>query len=135
MTNNDVSQIRQLLKEEIDKALDKRLSATEKVFDEKLTATENTLTATFDEKLTATEKRLKTEITESENNIIEEIAGFMEVNLLPKLDGKADKPVIDRTERRIDHLAVKIGEYDVRLKNIETIPIVSHQLKIRKAKS
>lgn len=116
MTNNNLNQISKLL-------------------DEKLTATRKDLTTVFDEKLTATEKRLKAEITESENNIIEEIAGFMEVNLLPKLDGKADKSAVERTERRIDHLAVKIGEYDVRLKNIETIPVVSHQLKIRKVKS
>lgn len=94
----------------------------------------NQISKLLDEKLTATEKRLKTEITESENNIIEEIAGFMEVNFLPKLNGKADKPIVDRTERRIDHLAITIGEYDDRLKNIETIPIVAHQLKIKKAK-
>lgn len=130
MTNNDLDQIKGVLKEEIDKALDKRLSVTEKIFDEKLTATEKRLRT----EIAAVERRLKSEITDSGDNIIEEIAGFMEVNILPKFEGKADKSGLDRIEGRTDRLADKVSQHDVRFKNIESIPVIAHQLKIKKAK-
>lgn len=115
MTNNDLNQISKLL-------------------DEKLTTTEKRLKT----EIANTEKNLRSEITtaitESEGNIIEEIAGFMEMHILPKLKEQADKSAIDRCERRIDHLADKVGEHDVRLKDVESIPVIAHQLKIKKAK-
>lgn len=135
MTNNDLKQISQLL--------DTKLTATEKRLKAEITATKAGLKAEitavgerFDKKLTDTEKRLKADITsaiaDSGDNIIEEIAGFMEVNILPKLEGKADKSDIDKVERRLDFIADKIGEHEVRLKNIESIPVIAHELKLKK---
>ncbi|MDP3758290.1 MAG: hypothetical protein Q8Q86_01095 [Candidatus Daviesbacteria bacterium] len=135
MTNNDLNQIKGAFKEEIGIALNKRLSATEQMFDKKLTDAEKRLkteiAATekrFNSRLASTEEHLKSEIATSGDNIIEEIAGFMEVNILPKLEGKVDKSNIERIERRLDHVNDKIGGHDVRIKDIESIPAVVLQL-------
>lgn len=142
MTTNDLNQISKLL--------DEKLTTTKRELtagiQTELTASIKTeLTASIDEKLIAAEKRLRTEmiatekrlkdkITDSGNNIIEEIAGFMEINIIPKLEGKTNKSDIERVERRTDSLADKVGEHDVRLKKIESIPAITHQLKVKRTK-
>ncbi|MDO8576776.1 MAG: hypothetical protein Q7R82_00370 [Candidatus Daviesbacteria bacterium] len=118
MTNNDLSQISKLL--------DEKLTVTEKRLKTEIAATEKR----FYKRLTDTEKRLKSDITaavtDSGNNIIEEIAGFMEVNILPRLEEKVDKSDIESIERKLDHVNDKIGEHDVRIKDIESIPVIAH---------
>lgn len=135
MANNDLNQISKLLDEKLtatEKRLRTEITTTEKRFNKRLTATEEH----FNKRLTSTEEHLRADITsaitDSGDNIIEEIAGFMEVNLLPKLEDKADKSDIERVERRIDYSADKIGEHDIRLKNIESIPVIAHELKLKK---
>ncbi len=77
---------------------------------------------------------VKGEISASEKRILVEIGTFVTDEILPAIDEKADKSDIDRLERKIDQLADKNYEHDVRLKNIESIPAVAHQLRIKKSK-
>lgn len=87
----------------------------------------------LDEKLTATEKRLKSDIDNTKSGIISEFVTFMQDHLIPLFDEKADRSNIERVERRADLLSDEIGKHNVRLKNIESIPTIAHQLKIKKA--
>lgn len=81
----------------------------------------------LDEKLEASEKRLN-----------EDIGNFIEKNLLPQLDDKADKSDlkdlatksdIDRIERKLDRALVNDLEQDQRLTEIESLPAIAHELK------
>lgn len=111
MTNNDLSQIGKLL-------------------DEKLTAIEKRLRT----EIAATKDSLRTEIAEKSDEVVNVLLEFMQAHLIPLIAESADKSDVERIERRIDHLADKVSEHDVRLKNIESIPAIAHQLKIKKAK-
>lgn len=81
----------------------------------------------LDEKLAASEKRLN-----------EDIGYFIEKNLIPQLEEKADKKDlkdlatksdIDRIERKLDKALAKNVEQDQRLTEIESLPAIAHQLK------
>lgn len=75
----------------------------------------------LDEKLAASEKRLN-----------EDIGDFIDRSLLPQLEEKADKSDIDRIERKLDKVLAKKVEQDQRLTEIESLPTVAHELKIKK---
>lgn len=122
MTNNDLKQIGEL----IDEKLDKRLSVTE--------------------------TRLREEITASSKEVKEDIGDFIEHTLMPLLDErfdaiderfnsiderleeKAGKTDIDRIERKLDKLLDTDLDHEYRIKNIEAVPVIAHQLKHRKPK-
>jgi len=75
----------------------------------------------LDEKLSASEKRISAEIGD-----------FIESNLLPQLEEKADKSDIDRIERKLDRSLAKDLEQDHRLGKMESLPVIAHQLKSKK---
>lgn len=119
MTNDNLSQIQKVFKTEINTALDNKLADIEK----RLRA-----------EISSTKEDLKTEIVASEKRVISEIVDFVHDQLMPLIDDKADKTDIDNVTRRTDYLGNKVGEHAVRLKNIESIPVVAHQLNVKKVK-
>ena len=90
----------------------------------------------FDEKLEASEKRVlgvvKEEIAGSEKRILSDIGDFVSENLVPQIEEKADKTDIDRLERKMDRILDNDIETKTRLDEIETIPVIAHELKIKK---
>ena len=82
--------------------------------------------------LTQIRKIVKEEVSTSEKRIIGELGGFMEDHLLPIIDAKADKTDIDRIERKLDKFIDTSLHHENRIKAIEHIPVISHQLKTQK---
>lgn len=129
MTNDDLKQIDQLLTKRFktqDKrfdAVDDRFIVLEKHFDEKLSNNKDEIIQLLDKKLSA-----------NKEEVIDEMITFMEENLFPKFERIAEKSDIDRVERRIDLIADKVGEHEVRIKDIEAIPVIAHELKVKKKK-
>lgn len=135
MTSDDLSKIQKVLKTEINTALDNKLADTEKRLKTEITSTQESLRF----EITSTEKRLraeigltekhlrgemgslKAEVVASEKRVISEIVDFVQDQLMPLIDDKADKKDIDNSITRTDFLSDKVGEHDVRLKNIESI--------------
>ena len=70
----------------------------------------------------------------TEEKIIDEFVGFMEENIFPKFETMAEKSDIERLERRLDASAVTVGTHEARIKDIERIPVIAHQLKVSKKK-
>lgn len=126
MTNDDLNQIQNVLRVEINTALDSKLAGTEKRLRTEIGSTEKRLRGEMGS--------LKVEIAASEKRVITEIVDFVHDQLMPLIDDKADKTDIESAARRTDYLGNKVGEHDVRLENIESIPVVAHQLKVKKAK-
>jgi hypothetical protein len=72
----------------------------------------------LDEKLAASEKR-----------VIGEVGKFIEDHLFPMIEEKADKTDIDRIERKLDR-AIDTGlDHESRIKTIEQLPSIAHQIK------
>lgn len=99
----------------------------------------------MDKKMTSVETRLKEELLNSGKRIIGDIGNFMEETLLPminerfdaveeELDTKAEKADIDRIERKLDRLVDTDLDHERRIKDIESIPVIAHELKRRKTK-
>ncbi len=79
-------------------------------------------------------KLLDKKLSQNKDDVIDEMVTFMEENLFPKFDRMAEKSDIERVERRIDSIAIKVGNQEVRLKDIEAMPITAHQLRVYKKK-
>lgn len=122
MIKQDLNEIRTLIKEEV--------SASEKRLTGELAASEKRLEG----KLEASEKRLVGEINKSEKKVLGEVGKFVTDELLPAIDEKADKADIERLERKIDLLGDKNAEFNSRITQIESIPIIAHELKHKKSK-
>lgn len=92
-------------------------------------------TAVKDEVL-ASEQRMrlviKDEVVTSEKRVLNEIGKFMEDQLIPQLEEKADKADIERLERKFDHFSAKVIEHDKTLNDIKAIPVIAHALKPKK---
>ncbi len=86
----------------------------------------------LDKRLSETEKNLKNEIKSSEQRVMAEVGKFLEDHILEPLEQKADKSDIDRIERKLDRIIDKDVEQDSRLKRIESIPVVAHEIKHKK---
>ncbi|MBI2086114.1 hypothetical protein HYT74_02115 [Candidatus Daviesbacteria bacterium] len=135
MTNNDLNQIGSLI--------DKKLSATEDRLKREIALTEERL----DKKISSTEEKLKIEISSveermnkeidatkeellaSDKKIMVDIGTFMEDTLFPMIDEKADKSDIDRIERKLDRVLDASLDHGRRIKDIESVPVVAHDLK------
>lgn len=79
-------------------------------------------------------KLLDKKLSANKEEVVDEMITFMEENLFPQFERIAEKSDIERVERRIDSTADKVGEHEVRIKNIETIPVIAHELKVKKKK-
>lgn len=73
-------------------------------------------------------------ISNSEVRIIGEVGKFIEDSLLPVLEQKADKSDIDRLERKLDRIAGQVTDHEQSLKQIKSIPVIAHTLKIKRSK-
>ncbi|MBI4035365.1 hypothetical protein HY383_00290 [Candidatus Daviesbacteria bacterium] len=99
------------------------------LIDEKLKASESRMDNKLDEKLKASESRMDNKLKASESRIISEIGKFMEDNLFPVIEEKADKTDIDRIERKLDNVIVTELRNSSRIAAIEQIPSIAHQIK------
>lgn len=87
------------------------------VINEKL----DNLSESLDEKFAAAEKR-----------VLGEIGKFVEDEILPAIDEKADKADIDRIERKLDNFGARVMEHGQRLDTIEFLPTIAHELRVKK---
>lgn len=118
MTNNDLKQIGALINE--------KLSSTEKRLREDLRA-------------------LRKDMLASDEQVTNNIGDFIEKTLMPminerfdaideKFDEKADKTDIDRIERKLDRILDTNFDHERRITDIESVSVVTHELKHRKSK-
>ncbi len=63
---------------------------------------------------------VKDEIKDSEKRIIGEIGTFIEDQVLPQFDEKADKTDIDRLERKLDIFSAKVANHDQDIQKIKS---------------
>lgn len=78
---------------------------------------------------------VKEEVSSSEKRVTQDIGNFINDNLLPQLEEKADKSDIQRLERKLDNFSSQVIEQNHRFSKIESIPIIAHELKAKKKKS
>ncbi len=84
--------------------------------------------------IAASEQRLRKEISASEKRVIGEIGTFMEDHLFPMIEEKADKTDIDRIESKLDKVIDTSIDHENRLKDIEHVSVVAHELKFKRSK-
>lgn len=137
MTKDDLHQIDELLK----KRLNEEISASEQRLKEEISVTEHSLQdqiSTSEKRLigqiSVTEQSLREEIHISDGRVMTDIGSFMEDNLFPMIEKKADKSDINRLERKLDKSVDTNLDHERRIKDIEQIPMVAHELKIKRAK-
>lgn len=124
MNKSDLNEIRGVIKEEVSQIVKNEVT---KIVDERVVVI-------VDERVTASEKRLEQKIKASEEKMISEVAKFISNDILPQLDEKADKSDIERLERKLDRALDMSIDHESRIKNIERIPVIAHELKSRKSK-
>ena len=88
----------------------------------------------FDEKLAVSEERLKKHTTDSVKQLSTDVGDFIAENLFPMIEEKADKTDIDRLERKLDRVLDKSIDHEHRIKDIEQVPVVAHELRFKKSK-
>ncbi len=86
----------------------------------------------FDEKLAVSEERLKKHTTDSVKQLSTDVGEFIAENLFPMIEEKADKTDIDRLESKLDKVLDKGIDHESRIKDIEQIPIIAHELRVKK---
>ena len=130
MTSDDLKQIRQVVREEINtteeglKKLDKRLTEQVGSVKEEMASLEEKLNNRMD----LVEERLGDRISQLSKDIGDSITD----RLMPMIDEKADKTDIDRLERKMDNVITRDLEQNHRLDRIESLPSVAHELKLKK---
>ena len=133
MNSDDFKKIKTIVKEEVsasEKRLRKDLSKTEQKLKKEISASEQRLRG----EISASEQRLRGEISASANSVMTDIGQYMEDNLFPMIDEKADKTDIDRLEGKLDRLINASKDYEIRIKDIERIPVIANELKFKKLK-
>lgn len=108
MTTDDLKQFRTVIKQEV--------------------------TSIIQEQISASEDRLKKHTTESVKQLSDDVGNFIGENLIPMIEEKADKSDIDRLERKLDRVLDTSIDHESRIKDIERIPVVAHELKVKKHK-
>ncbi|MBI3486238.1 hypothetical protein HY025_04865 [Candidatus Daviesbacteria bacterium] len=77
-------------------------------------------------------KLIDDRLDSTEQRILTEIGTFVEDQILPAIDAKADKSDIDRLERKLDHFAAQVTDHNQRLNDLESLPTIAHELKKKK---
>lgn len=85
-----------------------------------------------DEELNKIRTVLREEVTSSEERLTEDIGKFMEDQLFPMIEEKADKSDIESLGRRFDAFSTKVALLSTRLEKIASTPTVTHELKLKK---
>lgn len=111
ITNDEWQKLAKLLDERLDIKLEEKLSKKFSEFEVK-----------FDNKLVKMQKTI---------NI--EIGDYITEELLPLIDEKANKTDTDRIERKLDRAIDRLYGHEDRISNIESVPVVTHHLSIKKA--
>lgn len=119
MTTDDLKQFRTVIKQEVTSIAKEQIAASEERFDKKLAALED---------------RLKKHTTESVKQLSDDVGNFIGENLIPMIEEKADKSDIDRLERKLDRILDTSIDHDSRIKDIEQIPVIAHELNVKKHK-
>lgn len=137
MTDEDINKIGVLI--------DSRLGEFRDEIKDSISASEKNLRAFVGDSISASEKSLRGEIDSVENSLRQEILAsekrvvkgfvdFVSDSLMPLIDDKAGKTDIDRIEHKLDNLSARTMESSHRLDVIESIPVIAHELKIRRSK-
>ncbi|TSC64605.1 MAG: Uncharacterized protein G01um101493_85, partial [Microgenomates group bacterium Gr01-1014_93] len=66
--------------------------------------------------------------------IIAEVGQFVEDHLVPMIEEKADKSDIDRLESKLDRVIDTSLDHESRIRDIEQVSVVAHELRLKKAK-
>ena len=153
MTNNDLNQISVLMDKKlkifgdnIDDKLAKislKISSTEERLKTEMHASDKSLKAELlasdaglKAEMIASNKSLKAELLTSDKRVTDNVSNFIEETLLPmineRFDETVDKADIDRIERKLDRLIDTSLDHEQRIKEIESVPVVAHELKRRK---
>ena len=133
MNNTDLKQIVYLMDNKLKGfrgVVREEISKSEKRLGGEISASEKRL----QKDLSQTEQKLKEEISASDRRVMGDIGQFMEDNLFPMIDEKADKSDIDRLERKLDRVIDTNLGYDQRFRDIERVPVIAHELKFKKPK-
>ncbi len=130
MNNDDFKKLRTVIKEEVASVVEEKLTASEQRSKKELTTLEQRLKR----EITTSEQRLKEEISASEKRVMADIGSFMEDNLFPMIEEKADKSDIDRLERKMDKVLDRGLDHESRIKAIEQVSVVAHELKLKRSK-
>lgn len=133
MTNDDLKNIGTLMDTKLkglSVVIKEEVSASEKRLRKDLSKTEQKLK----KEISASEQRLRGEISASDSHVMTDIGQYMEDNLFPMIDEKADKTDIDRLERKLDRVIDVSKDYEIRIKDIERIPVIANELKFKKLK-
>lgn len=146
MTDEDTSKLRRVLKDELAVSENRVLGEVRRFVKEEITASGKRVLGEVrqfvKEEITTSESRVlgevrqivKAEVTASEKRVIGEVGKFVEDNLFPMIEEKADKSDIERLERKVDLFTDKTGELSKRVTNIESIPAIAHELKLKNHK-
>lgn len=130
MNNDDLKKLRTVIKEEVTSVVEEKLTASEQRSKKGLTTLEQRLKR----EITSSEQRLREEISASEKRVMADIGEFMEDNLFPMIEEKADKSDIDRIERKLDKVLDRSLDHETRIKVIEQVPAVAHELKLKRSR-
>lgn len=139
MTDDDLNKIRTLVREEVtsgEKKMLGKMTSSEKRMLGKITSSERKMLDKMTSgekrmlgKITSGEKRVLDKMDQQERRILTDIGVYLEDQLFPMLEEKADKTDIDRLERKIDNISTNLIDSEKRISNIESLPIIAHQLK------
>lgn len=80
-------------------------------------------------------KAFKEEIVASENRVVKGILEFITEHIMPVIDEGADKTDVERVERKLDSYIDKTLVLKSRVEEIESLPTVAHELRIKKDKN
>lgn len=82
-----------------------------------------------DNNLTQISNLLDEKLAASEKRVIGEVGKFIEDHLFPMIEEKADKSDIDRIERKLDRVIDTGLDHENRIKTIEQLPSIAHQMR------
>ena len=99
-----------------------------------ITASEERLKKHIKGEITASEERLKKHTAESVKQLSTDVGNFIAENLFPMIEEKADKIDIDRLEHKLDRVLDTSLDHESRIKAIEQVFVVAHELKLKKSK-
>lgn len=135
MTDKDLSKLVTVIDSKLDKfgkEINKEIAATRDGLKEEIATTRGELR----EEIAATRNGLRGEIKEeivaSENRVIQGILEFFRDHVMPVIDENAGKTDVERIERKLDRYIDKTIDLESRVDDIELLPIVAHELKVKR---
>ncbi|MBI2601309.1 hypothetical protein HYW42_05160 [Candidatus Daviesbacteria bacterium] len=144
MTDDDVNKLSTLMDSKLDKfkgEIKKEISTSRQDLSEEISAVRQDLSEEISavrqdlsEEISAVRQDLSEEISASEKRVIKGIVDFVSDHLIPLIDEKADKTDVERIERKLDSYIDETIVLKARVGDIEALPTVAHELKVKKNK-